>query len=252
MDALLNWTVFLVAVPAVIFAGISKGGFGSGAAFASAAILALVLEPAQALGIMLPLLMLIDAASLPSYWKKWSWPETRLLLIGGIPGTILGAVFFNWAEPDTIRFLIGAVSVAFVLWQLARARGLVNIRPGGMSPGVGVAAGVGVGFTSFISHAGGPLAAVYLLGRNLSKTPYQATTVIVFWALNVFKSGFYAVMGVFTLHTLAFDLILAPFAVLGTWIGIRAHHMVPEKLFFGLTYVLLAVTGTKLIWDALT
>ena len=35
-------TFFLVAVPAVIVAGISKGGFGSGAAFVAAPMLALI------------------------------------------------------------------------------------------------------------------------------------------------------------------------------------------------------------------
>jgi len=59
-----EWSFFAIAVPAVIFAGISKGGFGSGAAFASASILALVVPPGQALGIMLPLLMLIDVVTL--------------------------------------------------------------------------------------------------------------------------------------------------------------------------------------------
>ncbi|SEP14449.1 hypothetical protein SAMN04490248_1299 [Salinihabitans flavidus] len=71
-----------IAVPAVIFAGISKGGFGSGAAFASATILALVLPPREAIGLMLPLLMLIDAATLRPYWKQWSWPDGRLLILG--------------------------------------------------------------------------------------------------------------------------------------------------------------------------
>lgn len=58
---------FAIAVPAVLFAGISKAGFGSGASFASASILAIFLPPGMALGIMLPLLMLIDVASLRSY-----------------------------------------------------------------------------------------------------------------------------------------------------------------------------------------
>ena len=56
----LDTTFFALAVPAVLFAGISKGGFGSGAAFAATPILALILEPAQAVGLMLPLLMLMD------------------------------------------------------------------------------------------------------------------------------------------------------------------------------------------------
>ena len=106
MDAL-NWAVFALGIPAAMFAGISKGGFGSGAAFASASILALVFEPAMALGIMLPLLMLIDVSSLPAYWRKWSGPEVRLLIIGGVPGTLLGAVFFGMVDSDERATVVG-------------------------------------------------------------------------------------------------------------------------------------------------
>jgi len=30
---------------------------------------------------------------------------------------------------------------------------------------------------------------------------------------------------------------------------VKAHRVVPEALFFAITYVLLTVTGLKLIWD---
>jgi len=59
-------------------------------------------------------------------------------------------------------------------------------------------------------------------------------------------------LGIFTQDTLTADLLLAPFAVLGAWLGVKAHRLVPERLFFSLTYVLLLITGTKLIWDGLT
>ncbi|KMK66349.1 sulfite exporter TauE/SafE family protein [Puniceibacterium sp. IMCC21224] len=248
---LINWATLMVAIPAVIFAGVSKGGFGSGAAFAAASILALVLEPGQALGIMLPLLMLIDAASLRAYWKKWSWPDAKVLILGMVPGTVLGALFYARADPDSIRLLIGVISLAFVGWQMAQKAGLMRLSERRLGPRAGLLAGVGIGITSFISHAGGPVAAVYLLGQKLPKTTYQATTVLVFWAVNLFKFSFYAVMGILTFDTLGIDLVLAPFAILGTWIGIRIHKIVPEMLFFGLTYVLLSITGVKLIWDAI-
>jgi len=45
--------------------------------------------------------------------------------------------------------------------------------------------------------------------------------------------------------------LLAPFALLGAWLGVRAHYMVPERAFFGLTYIVLAITGVRLIWIAL-
>jgi uncharacterized membrane protein YfcA len=47
------------------------------------------------------------------------------------------------------------------------------------------------------------------------------------------------------------NLILAPVAVAGVFLGVWAHRMVSEKLFFRLTYVLLPMTGAKLISDAL-
>ena len=248
---LFSLAVFAVTIPAVIFAGISKGGFGSSVAFASASILAILLPPAVAVGLMLPLLMLIDVASLPAYWRKWDWGAARVLLLGAVPGTVLGALFWASADADTIRLIIGAVALVFVAWQGALAMGAIRLGAH-FGPGTGVVAGVVLGFTSFVSHAGGPVAAVYLLGQGLSKTAYQATTVLVFWAANVFKSGFYAGMGIFTRETLLMDLALAPFALLGTWIGIKAHHMVSERVFYAITYVALTLTGTKLIWDALT
>lgn len=248
----LDWAFFAIAAPAVVFAGISKGGFGSGAAFASASILALVLEPGQALGIMLPLLMLMDVSSLRPYWRKWSLPDARRLILGALPGVAVGAWLYQVADADLFRLLIGGISLAFVAWQLGLKTRLIRPPAREMPGWGGVLAGAMAGFTSFVSHAGGPPAAVYLLSRGLGKTPFQATTVLVFWAINIAKFVPYAFLGIFTAQTLLADLLLAPFAVLGALLGVRAHHMVPERAFFGLTYVLLTLTGTKLIWDALT
>lgn len=248
----LDLTFFAVAGPAVFFAGVSKGGFGSGAAFAAASILALVVEPGLALGVMLPMLMLIDAGALRPYWGKWRAPEARLLILGALPGLVLGAALYTVAAPDLFRLLIGGVSVGFVLWKLMLGRGWVRLGGAPLSDRAGLVAGGVVGFTTFVSHAGGPPAAVFLLTRGLSKTEYQATTVLIFWILNLMKFVPYAALGMFTAQTLLANLVLAPFALLGTWAGVRAHHLVSERLFFGLTYVLLLLTGGKLIWDGLT
>ena len=118
--------------------------------------------------------------------------------------------------------------------------------------GAGLFIGSVTGFTTFVSHAGGPPAAVFLLTRGLTKTQFQATTVLIFCVFNLIKFFPYAALGMFTSQTFTANLLLAPFALLGTWAGVRAHHVVPEKLFFGITYALLLITGTKLIWDGLT
>ncbi|GAA6188025.1 sulfite exporter TauE/SafE family protein [Litorivita sp. NS0012-18] len=242
---------FAVALPAVLFAGISKGGFGSGAAFAASTILALVLEPGAALGLMLPLLMVMDAAGMRAYWRRWSPVDARRLVLGALPGVGLGALFYAAVSADGVRLLIGAISVGFVLWQWALKAGLkFGARP--MGAAGGITAGVVAGFSSFVSHAGGPPAAVYLLTRPLEKTAFQGTTVLVFTVINALKMLPYGFLGIFTLNSLLADVILAPVAVLGTWIGVRLHYMVSKETFFALTYVLLLATGGKLIFDALT
>ena len=253
-----------LAIPAVIFAGVSKGGFGSGAAFAATPLLAIVVGPGAALGVMLPLLMLVDLAVLRPYWGRWSWSDARLLILGGMPGVAIAAMLWRVAPADLFRVLIGLTALSFVAWQtrgaLARLLGASGAAPdppasrGDPAPpsrGWGLLAGAVAGFTSFVSHAGGPPVAVYLLARGHSKTAYQATTVLVFWAVNLAKAVAFAGLGLFTAQTLAADMVLAPFALVGAALGVRAHHLVPERAFFAIAYVLLTVAGAKLLWDAL-
>ena len=240
---------YAVAVPAVIFGGLSKSGFGSGASFVAAAILALVVDPGIALGIILPLFMLVDVAALPTYWAKWDRAAARALILGSVPGVALGAWIYTLVDADAIRAIIGTICLAFVAFQAWRAR---RGDAAGLNLPVwaGWMAGAVAGFTSFVSHAGGPPAAVYLLGQGLAKTTYQATTVLLFWVINLLKFVPYAFLGIFTAQTLLVDLILAPAALFGAWLGVRAHRIVPERAFFALTYFLLVVTGLRLLWVA--
>ncbi len=246
-----NLIFFAVSIPAVIFAGVSKGGFAGGGAFAATPILALVIPPGHAVGLMLPLLMMMDVATLKPYWGKWDRTAAKLLLIGALPGVALGAAIYHLTNPNVFKLLIGVISIGFVAFQLARTSGLLRLRGQGVGPRAGLFAGFGTGFTSFIANAGSPPAAVYLLLKGVTKTEYQATNVIVFWLVNLIKFVPFLSLGIATRQTILADLLLAPFAVLGAWLGIRAHHALPERWFFGLTYVLLTLTGTKLILDAL-
>jgi uncharacterized membrane protein YfcA len=242
---------FAVAVPAVLIAGLSKGGFGGAGAFVATPILALVIDPALALGLMLPLLMLIDVAALKAYWRGWHRPAARAMLWGAVPGIALGWAFYRSADPDLIRLLIGSIAVAFVLFQAVRAAGFLQPRPAAFSATRGGVAGCAAGLASFVSHAGGPPVLMFLLPLGLSKTVFQATTVVFFWAINLMKVPAYLALGFFTADTLLAGAALAPVAILGVWLGVRAHRLVPQGPFFLLTYALLLAAGTRLIWVAL-
>ena len=242
---------FAVGIPAVLLAGISKGGFGSGASFLAVPLMALVLPPEVALGVLLPLLLLIDAVTLRPFWRAWDIRHAGLLLIGAVPGVIAGMVFWQIASADLLRVIIGGIAIAYVLGSAAKAQ-----HPGDGSHTapriVGLAAGALAAFTSFVSHAGGPVAAIYLLSQGLSKTAYQATTVLIFGWINVMKTGAYVYLDAITTATFMASLTLVPAALIGAWAGVVAHRVVPERLFFLLTYALLLAAGAKLLFDGLT
>jgi uncharacterized protein len=248
---MIDATFLAAAIPAVMFAGISKGGFGGNAAFVATPILALVIDPALALGLMLPLLMLMDLGSVRAWWGQWHRPSVVVLTLASLPGVALAALVYRVTDPDLFRLLIGAMSVGFVVYRLLRHCGMLGASVAVFSPAKGVVAGVTSGFASFISHAGDPPVAMFLLTLRLGKSVYQATTAVVFWAVNLFKAVPYAFLGFFTFDTLMADLFLAPVALLGVWLGVRAHRVVPDAAFFGIAYALLVVTGVRLIWVAL-
>ena len=241
-----------ISVIAVLIAGISKGGFGSGVSFICTPVLAMIIEPKLALGLMLPLLMLMDLVSIKLYWKKWCILNAKALIYGSLFGIFLAILFFRVASSDLIRVIIGIISISFVLYQLVKKKVFLDRTISKFNSKLGVTVGALAGFTSFISHAGGPPVAVFLLSQGLNKTLYQATTVICFSVINVFKIIPYAYFGFVTKETLTLGFLLSPAAIIGTLIGAYAHKVFSEKWFLYTTYFLLILTGSKLILDGLT
>ena len=242
--------MFGLAALGAMLAGISKGGFGGSLGFAGSAILAVVVEPGVALALMLPVLMAIDMAAVRAYWGRWDKPSAGAILTGAVPGLLLGAVLFSVISSDSIRVFIGLVAVGFPLFRIALARGWIAPRPTGFDRRKGWVAGAGVGFTSFVAHAGGPPFAVFMLGQGgIDKTRYHATSVIVFWVVNAMKAALYTMLGLFSWQLLGWSAALIPFAMIGTLIGVKAHKLIPERLFFMVAYTALMLTGMKLLWD---
>jgi uncharacterized membrane protein YfcA len=201
---------------------------------------------------MLPLLMVMGVTAIKVYWRKWDWPIARTLIFGALPGILLGGALYGFANPDVFRFLIGAVAIGFVIYQLAKSQGWISAPKVQMGARGGMFWGAVAGFTSFISHAGGPPATVYLLSQKMDKTTFQATSVLVFWAINALKFIPYFALGIFSSETFKADLFLIPAAIAGVFMGAYLHKKMSQKLFFGITYVFLVVTGSKLMVEALT
>lgn len=240
---------YFAAVPAVIFFGIAKGGFGSGLGIIAVPLMAMVISPVQAAAILLPILCVMDVVGLWAYRGKWIWPELRILLPAAVMGIAVGTLLFDIMSPARLRLLLGVVAVAFTLqhWWVVRRSERAPVRHFG--PAMGVGAATVAGFTSFIAHSGGPPITMYLLRRGLDRTQFVATTVVFFAVLNYVKLVPYTWLGQFDHSNLMTALTLAPLAPVGMGMGIWLHRRVTDRIFFKVAYAMLFVVGLKLIGD---
>ena len=62
---------YAVAIPAVVFLGLAKGGF-SGVATGATPLLALYLPPLEAAALLLPIVICQDVISIHVYRRDWS------------------------------------------------------------------------------------------------------------------------------------------------------------------------------------
>ena len=219
---------YIVAVPAVLLMGISKGGFGAGIMVTP--LLALVISPIQSAAIILPLLCVMDLAGLYAYRKARDWRNLKIMLPGALLGIVAGALTFRYLNDDAIRLMLGVLAIAVPLYRL-------------------LAPGAATGFTSMIAHSGGPPVQFYLLPQKMDKDIFVGTTVVFFLVVNYVKVIPYGVLGLFTAETLLTGLILSPMAPLGIWLGVRLQQRIPKEAFYRILYGLLFLAGLKLLYD---
>lgn len=242
---------YAAAVPALLIAGISKGGFGGGLGAIATPLLALAIDPRTAAAVLLPVLCLMDLMGVWAYWRKWDRINLLIMIPASCVGILVGALTFRYLDADAIRVLIGGIAVVFTLrhWigAIGRERPATepHIAKGGFWSAI-------AGFTSFVSHSGSPPLQVYLLPQKLPRTTYQATTVVFFTAVNYVKLIPYALLGQLSTGNLETSGALLPLAVVGMILGIWLHNRVSDRLFYIVAYSALFIIGLKLLYDGAT
>lgn len=240
---------YLAAVPAVLLFGIAKGGFGGGLGILAVPLMALVVSPLTAAAILLPILCIMDIASLWAYRGRWVWSELVYLMPASVLGIALGTLTFGAMSPALIRLMLGCIAIAFTLihWFQQLAAQHERLLP----RGAGVAAAATAGFTSFVAHAGGPPLSVYLLRRGLDRTSFVATTAVFFALVNYLKVVPYAWLGQFDTANLWTSAVLSPLAPAGIAMGVWLHRRVSDRQFYHVAWTMLFIVGIKLISDGI-
>lgn len=245
MDGGVFWGL---AVLAAVLVGMGKGGMPV-VGMLSVPVLALVMSPVAAAGLMLPVYVVSDMFGLYAYRHAFDKRVLAIMLPGATLGVAFGYFTATLVSEELVTVLVGLIGVAFALNILLRRNVQVDPRRAEVAPGVFW--GAVAGFTSFVSHSGGPPYQVYTLPLGMKKAVFAGTSTIAFAYINAIKLIPYYLLGQINLASLEKALVLMPVAAVSVFAGVRLVKWLPERLFFQLVTWALLLVSVKLVWDGL-
>jgi uncharacterized membrane protein YfcA len=238
----------LLAGVAALLIGLSKGGLPM-VGMMSVPLLSMVMSPVKAAVLLLPLFVLTDMMAIWLYRKHYSAINLKILVPAGLLGVLIGWLTASMISELTLKLIIGLVGLGFCL-QTWFKRDSVQL-PVPASRLSGFFWGALAGFTSFISHSGGPPFQVYMLPQKLSKLEFAGTATLFFAVVNLAKIAPYHQLRPYSLNDLMQVSVLIPLALLGTLLGAQLTRRLNEVWFYKLVQMGLFLVSLKLIADAL-
>jgi uncharacterized membrane protein YfcA len=239
--------VYIVVALVMFMVGMSKGGLGAMLSAITVPLLALVLPVKDVIGMMPPVLMFADLLAVGFHWKKWNKSIVFLLIPASLVGLTIGTLFLASAPANLIRVVLGIIMILFAVYKLIEER-LLNVLTYKPRKWHGLLAGSVAGFTSSVSHSGGPPVGMYLLLQDLEPRVFAATSALFFLILNYIKIPFYLAADVFNFELLWQLLWLLPMVPLGVWAGKRLVVRVSKERFDRIILFLLIVSAFLLFF----
>ena len=241
---------FAVAAAAMLIVGLSKAGLLGGLGVIGVPLLTLYMPARDAAGMMLPILLCMDAVAVWMYRKEFSWQLLKIMLPGAMFGTLLGWLLWAFVSDAVVILIVGIVTLLFVLDALLPLRKKLEGLP--PSTGWGRFWGAIAGFTSFISHTGGPPFQIYALPQKLTPAIYAGTSAVFFAIVNTSKLIPYFFLGQLNVSNLQLAALFAPIGMLGVLVGVILVRKISAKHFYTIAYWLIFLLSFKLIWDGVT
>lgn len=240
--------VILVTALAAFTVGMSKGGLPALGIF-GVPLMALVMSPVLGAALLLPIYLATDVVGLWLYRRDYSARNLAILVPTGLLGVLIGWAVATRVSDTFVGLLVGLVGIGFCANTWIRHRRAAAPRPADVPRGVFW--GTLAGFTSFVSHSGGPPFQMYVLPQKLEKLAFAGTSTILFAIINWAKVIPYWEMRSFAAVDPKLPLMVLPVGILGTVAGAKLTRILSEGLFFLLVQLTLLAVSIKLVLDAI-
>ena len=219
---------------------------GFGDALVAMPILALLIP----MGTAIPLVSLVTLSAAVMIaqgdWRHMELQTLKPMLLAAVPGTCLGIFGMHGLDERTAKLLLGCLVLVFATCSLFRGTG-VRLRDDRSALGFGFVAGVlGAAY-----NTPGPPLAIYGSLRGWNPTVFRATIQGFFVPTGMLIVAQHAMLGHFTPMILMNFAAAVPLMALAVWSGRRLSRNVSAAVFRRAVDLLLILTGSGLVWQAL-
>jgi uncharacterized membrane protein YfcA len=238
--------VFFLAAIAAICIGLSKAGL-SGTSTLNVVLMAQAFGAKPSVGLVLPLLIAADIMGYLINRRGGSWRRILPMVPPAITGVVIGWLMLGHIDNSTARTVIGWLIIGLLGFHLllnARRQDLIALTE---HRAFAWAMGLCAGLVTMVANAAGPVMTVYLLSQRLEKKDHLGVFSRFFLFINLFKVPFSADLGIIHGRSLATNLVMLPFVILGVLLGWQILKRIPQKPFEWTLFVLTLFAAVWLI-----
>ena len=163
----------------------------------------------------------INRSSIQAVWKR-VFP----ILIGLVPGVVVGSLFLVSLNPGWIKFFTYAILLPLILAQAAGVR-----RPIERERLIGLPFGMGLGFLYSVTTVSGPPLAILFNNQGLVKTEFRAGLGLVRVAESSLTAVVYYHLGLYSMESLNLLSVIVPSVLVGIPLGAYAIRRLDAETY---------------------
>lgn len=196
-------------------------------------------------GAILPILLVGDVFAVAYYRQHTQWDRLLGLLPYVVLGMIPGVYVLLHVDHQQFKLVLGILVIVLMAVEGGRQRfGWTKMPDQWWFIAL---MGLAAGFGTVVGNAAGPVMGIYLISRGMFKAEFMGTWAWFFMIVNLSKVPLFGSMGMITLDTLAFALVLIPFVILGAMIGKRLFLLIPQRVFDPLVLSLALIAAMRMV-----
>lgn len=229
----------------LFLAGFTQGLSGFGAILISLPLLSIFLDIKTVIPLVALAAQAITLIVLIQLKRHLDWRKILPLVVGALPGILVGVYFLKRLDMGIIHWILGATLISYSLYSL-----LIRAHERGVREGWAYLFGFLGGCLGGALSAAGPPVIVYTSLTDWGKDQMKVTLQGYFVLSGIVVIIAHAVNGLTTPSVVRFFAVGLPMLFMGTRIGSRFYGTINEAAYRRVIFLLLSALGCLMIYRA--